>query len=188
MWTHKNSTHLGIVTVEGELLKPRCCLSLFKNACETSFRIAYEAGLWASRETRLITQTETWFVILDSISQRDYPTYCTDMALNGLELFLKLKSPLWGHLLSELSFYNTSQIMCFSGSWLYRELSLNFSARFSKLSTIYTPHPAFQFHHPKTHMFSLLTGDGYHLLSLYHVHNTVLRALHNTPFYLYMIL
>lgn len=91
-------------------------------------------------------------------------------------------------LLSELSFYNTSQIMCFSGSWLYRELSLNFSARFSKLSTIYTPHPAFQFHHPKTHMFSLLTGDGYRLLSLYHVHNTVLRALHNTPFYLYMIL
>lgn len=59
-----------------------------------SFSIAHKAGLQASHETRLISQTETWFVTPDSIPQLDHSTYLANFSLNVLELFLKPTLPL----------------------------------------------------------------------------------------------
>ena len=80
--------------MEGDLLK-RMMLSVTFQKCprNISFSIAHKAGLQASHETRLISQTETWFVTPDSIPQLDHPTYLANFSLNVLELFLKRAPP-----------------------------------------------------------------------------------------------
>lgn len=93
MCKHKKCTHFGIVTVEGELLILMTLSITFQKCLWNLFWNCYKAWLWASQETRLITQTETWFVTPDSSSQLDHPTNSVDVALNGLELLLNLTSP-----------------------------------------------------------------------------------------------
>ena len=89
----KKCTHFGIVAVEGELPILMMLSITFQKCLWNLFQNCYKAWLWASQETRLITQTETWFVTPDSSSQLDHPTNSADVALNGLELFLNLTSP-----------------------------------------------------------------------------------------------
>lgn len=145
----------------------------------------------SSYETRLITQTETWLVTPDGISQHDHPTYSADCSKWLRTVFKTHILRLRIHAVRVIFLKHISDhvLQWFSVAQIIKSqlLSLIFK------TLLYNSHSAFQFchrpavSHEHTTTF-LVTNEKYHLLSSYYVPHTALRALNNISFYPYRIL